>query len=259
VAGRAHLKAVPSWDDYLSGFHAERAGITERVLRLATSGGRDAYAWLLEAVPGRPGDVVDLACGSAPLWPVLGESARSWTGVDASDGELALAAERGAASLVRADVTALPLPDRCADVVVCAMSLQLVQPLERALAEVARVLRPGGTFVATVPVNRPVLPRDLRVLLPVLTALRSRLGYPNDDALEDPARAFADAGLTLGGDERLRFGLPVPDADAGRLWLESLYLPGVPAERVAAAGRAVERAVPTVLPVPVRRLVATRR
>ena len=41
----------------------------------------------------------------------------------------------------------LPLPDACADAVVCTLVLCSVDDVRASLAEVRRVLRPGGTFV----------------------------------------------------------------------------------------------------------------
>jgi hypothetical protein len=67
-----------NWDGYLEGFHAERPGITESVLRRARAGGTDPYDWLAEVVP-RRGRVLDLGCGSAPLFRALeGLSSLPW-------------------------------------------------------------------------------------------------------------------------------------------------------------------------------------
>ena len=48
-----------------------------------------------------------------------------------------------------ADLVQLPLPDQAVDVVVCALALTHVPEMERALAEFARVLRPGGHLVVS--------------------------------------------------------------------------------------------------------------
>jgi SAM-dependent methyltransferase len=57
------------------------------------------------------------------------------------------------ALLLQADVCALPLLDRTVDVVVSANVLEHVADDERALAEIFRVLRPGGRAVIVIPLD----------------------------------------------------------------------------------------------------------
>ena len=57
------------------------------------------------------------------------------------------------ALLLQADVCALPLEDECVDVALSANLLEHVPDDQRALAEIARILRPGGRAVIVVPVN----------------------------------------------------------------------------------------------------------
>jgi len=96
--------------------------------------------------------------------------ATSYVGLDLAHGELRLAAARGL-PVAQADAARLPVADRSVDAVVCSMAVQLL-PLERALAEVRRVLRPGGIFVATLPTDRPLSTRDRVRWGSVLIALR---------------------------------------------------------------------------------------
>lgn len=57
----------------------------------------------------------------------------------------------GPARLAQGDVTALPVASRCADLVVCWDVLEHLSTPDRAIAEVARVLRPGGLAVLALP------------------------------------------------------------------------------------------------------------
>ena len=168
-----------TWDRYLERFHASRPGITEAVLRrsLHTGGGAviDPYRWLAEAVPAR-GRMLDLGCGSAPLWKEL--TGRDYLGLDPSDAELAAARAAGAGPLLRASAAAIPLRGGSLDVVACSMSLMVFSPLPQALADVARVLRPGGRLVATAPAGGPLRGRDILVVAGLLAALGRTPGYP---------------------------------------------------------------------------------
>lgn len=245
--------APVDWRSYLVGFHAERSGITENLLSPATDDdGRSPYDWLAEVVP-RGARVLDLACGSAPTGDLL--DAATYVGLDLSPEELALAAARGL-PVAQADAARLPIADGGVDVVVCSMSLQLL-PLEPALAEVRRVLRPGGTFAATVPTSRPMPAGHALRWGRLLASLRTAsLSYPNDDALASPGGPLAAAGLTLLSDDARGFRVDVAsEAVADRL-LDGLYLPDVPPERVEAARRVAHRWVGQRTTVPVRRLVA---
>ena len=197
--------------------------------------------------------MLDLACGSAPTGELL--RAASYLGLDLSHAELRLGAARGL-RVAQADAARLPVADAAVDVVVCSMALQLL-PLEPALAEVRRVLRPGGTFVATVPTNRPMPVRDALRWARVLVALRARsLSYPNDDALAAPGDRFAAAGLPLRSDDSRGFGLDVASQDVADRLLDGLYLPDVPPARMTAARTVVHGWVGRRTTVPVRRLVA---
>jgi SAM-dependent methyltransferase len=246
------------WADYLAGFHTDRPGITERVLSRAGGGDEgDPYDWLAAAVPGG-GRVLDLACGSAPVQPRL--PGRAYVGIDLSAAELSLARHRAAGRLVRGSASTLPTADGSIDVVVCAMALQVLTPLPSTLAEIARVLAPGGRLVATMPDRGPLRVADLPTITGLLGVLGRGLGYPNDRLLPHLPALLARAGLRLLGDERRRYNYRLTDTADAETFLASLYLPGLPARRYRAALallRTMARARVT-LPVPVRRIVALR-
>jgi ubiquinone/menaquinone biosynthesis C-methylase UbiE len=115
--------------------------------------------------------VVDLACGpgnfSRPFAATVGPEGLV-VGVDASPTMLARAAADIEASgvqnlaLVRADATALPFDDASFDAASCFAALHLFAEPLAAIAEMRRVLRPGGRIALMTSVRRGVFP-DLLV------------------------------------------------------------------------------------------------
>lgn len=245
------------WEQYLADFHAGWPGITEQVLGRARDRDGDAYDWLADAVPPQR-RVVDVACGSAPLWSRL--PGRTYLGVDVCAAELAAARARGAGHLVRGDATALPVADAGIDVVTCSMALQVLTPLPVVLAEISRILVPGGHLAATVPDRRPLHLGDVPVLTGLLAALGRGLGYPNDEPLRRLPDALTAVGLRRLADQRRRYGFLLRSRADADLFLASLYLPGLPAARYRAAQRMLRTfaRVGAQVPIPVRRIVATR-
>jgi len=267
-AANASAAAVfeADWTSYLRRYHDERPGITEELLGPARDrAGRSPYDWLLEATPAG-GLVVDIGCGSAPVGRRLAPGT-PYLGVDRSAGELGRAQAdgltAGPAGLVRADLGALPVCSGGAVAVVASMALMAVPRLDAVLAEVARVLRPGGTLVATVPVREPADGDGsidcFREMLSVLG--QDGLAYPEPlDPSELHAR-FAGAGLDLVGDEPGRFIRTVTGPDC-EMVARSFYAVGAGADAEAtAAARLRDRLVGDKcdLGYPLRRLIARRR
>lgn len=97
-------------------------------------------------------DVLDAACGTGRYALPLAEAGARVSGVDATPEMLArarqTAQERGLALDLRdGDLRALPFGDESFDVAVCALALCHVPDLRPVMAELARVLRPGGRLV----------------------------------------------------------------------------------------------------------------
>lgn len=91
------------------------------------------------------GDVVDVGCGQAPYRPMFPPRVRRYVGVDRSRVPVP------GIELIDGDAHDLPLPDASFD---AAVSFQALEHMERptdCLCEMARVLRPGGRLVVTVP------------------------------------------------------------------------------------------------------------
>jgi demethylmenaquinone methyltransferase/2-methoxy-6-polyprenyl-1,4-benzoquinol methylase len=86
--------------------------------------------------------VLDLACGTGDLCRELSAAGLRPIGADLSFGMLASA--RTDAPLVHGDALRLPFPDRAVDAVTCGFALRNFIDLDAFLAEVGRVVRPGG-------------------------------------------------------------------------------------------------------------------
>lgn len=123
-------------------------------------------AQLAGVAPGRR--VVDVACGSGATALLLARELGCVTvGVDL--GARAIAETRDAArpgeraSFLLGDAEALPLPDDGFDVALSECSLCTFPDKPRAIAEMARVVRPGGTIaIADVTADLDALPDALR-------------------------------------------------------------------------------------------------
>lgn len=248
--------ASEEWDEYLTGFHADRAGITERVLAHSTEAdGTTAYDWVAARIP-RTGLLVDIACGSAPLWTP--DLSGRYLGIDASAAELELADRRGAQALIHGTADTIPVADGAAAVVVCSMALQVLPDIPGILTEIQRILTPDGEFVAIVPTS-PTGAKDLAFGAGLARAAGGMLGYRNDAALHRPNSLFAAHGLTVTEDARrtYRYDLTSPGAPADAA--ASLYLRGGRAGREpnVAAYLEHEARQGRSMPVPIRRILAS--
>jgi SAM-dependent methyltransferase len=251
------------WDRYVTEYHDANPGITEDVLADARDdGGRSPYDWLVEGLPAGAATVVDVGCGSGPVAGML--PGIRVVGVDRSAGELARARADGRLRLLcRAEATALPVAGGCADAAVASMTLMILAPLEAVLAEVARVLRPGGTLVATVPVRAATPgPAGTPAFADILGAL-GQVGaqYPEPLVGPDLRRRFAAAGLSLDRYDSAMFARTVRGPDDAARVVRSFYAPGAGPDRLAAATEELQRRVrsaPVALTYRIRRLVAHR-
>ena len=109
---------------------------------------------LLQALPkGRLGRLLDIGCGTGGLLEKLSPRIEEGLGIDASRDMLALArsrlTERGLTHIAvrQADMYRLPLLDAGFDAVTLHMVLHYAEDPAAALAEAARVLRPGGRLL----------------------------------------------------------------------------------------------------------------
>ncbi|RKG74655.1 class I SAM-dependent methyltransferase [Corallococcus exercitus] len=261
-------------ESYLLDFHARLAGVTSRwfadapVQAEAASRGfttssvrqpgetaSSTYALLEAVVPGdaRPLTVLDLACGDGHLLELLArrkQPGMSLVGLDMSAHELDAARARlnGAATLIQGRAQSLPFGDASVDVVLSHLALMLMDDVETVLAELLRVLKPGGQV--SIVVGGDMVPGQAlevfaALLKPVLSAEAvppAKLGDARvrsvDGLRELFAKGFADVtvrSLSVQGDgsprEVWESLLTTYDADrlspAARASLEAAFLQAV--------------------------------
>jgi SAM-dependent methyltransferase len=98
--------------------------------------------------------ILDLGCGDGIFGSLL-FTHDDVLGIDASVDEARLARRTGVyRHVVAADIQAIPLPADSVNTVVSNCVMEHVDDLDRALAEIVRVLRPGGIFAFTTPSDR---------------------------------------------------------------------------------------------------------
>jgi ubiquinone/menaquinone biosynthesis C-methylase UbiE len=88
-------------------------------------------------------DVFEAGCGTGLLLREAAAVARSAVGLDLSRGMLGPARARGL-TVVQGSLTHVPLPSESFDLVYSMKVLAHVPPIESAVAELARLVRPGG-------------------------------------------------------------------------------------------------------------------
>jgi ubiquinone/menaquinone biosynthesis C-methylase UbiE len=127
---------------------------------------------ILEGLP--TGRALDVACGSGRHALYLASLGHEVIGVDATPAMLALArAKSSDIDFREGHFDALPLADDSVDVVTCALALCHEREVAPAIAEIARVLRPGGTAVVS----------DMH---PVSTSAGGAAAFPSKDGKSVP-------------------------------------------------------------------------
>lgn len=100
--------------------------------------------------PLAPSRVLDAACGTGRYSAHLAARGHEVIGVDRSAAMLARARAKLPQSTFReGDLEALPLADASVDAVVCALALVHLPLVSAAVAELARVVRPGGRVIVS--------------------------------------------------------------------------------------------------------------
>ena len=92
--------------------------------------------------------VLDVGCGEGQVARRAASEGAQVVGLDPTAAQIEVARERGGGPVyLRARAEALPCGDGSFDTVLVCLALEHVDRFEQAIAEVARVLEPGGRFV----------------------------------------------------------------------------------------------------------------
>lgn len=168
---------------------------------LLFGGGREWVCSLAE------GAVLEIAVGTGRNLPHYRDGVRL-TGVELSPAMLAIARARARnlghdVDLRVGDAQALEFPNECFDSVVSTLSLCTIPDEHAAVAEVRRVLRPGGRFLLLEHVRSPVLPIRLaeRLLEPLM------LRFKGDHLLREPVDHLHAEGFVIERLERSKLGI----------------------------------------------------
>ena len=153
------------------------------------------------------GEVLEIAVGTGRNLPFYPEGVRL-TGIELSPKMLAIAHRRArelnaGLDLRTGDAQDLPFPDASFDTVVATLALCTIPDDRRAVAEAARVLRPGGRLLLLEHVRSPLLPvRLAQTVLNPLAVLLDR-----DHLLREPLHHVEAEGLIVERLERSRLGI----------------------------------------------------
>lgn len=113
----------------------------------------EAYEPLLDALALRPGErFLDVGCGTGHLLAAAARRGAETVGVDLSEEGVRVArgvSPRSTVLVARGE--SLPFPEASFDCVAAAGSLEHFLDIPRGLAEMSRVLRPGGRLLVVVP------------------------------------------------------------------------------------------------------------
>jgi ubiquinone/menaquinone biosynthesis C-methylase UbiE len=120
---------------------------------------RPGFRWQLEItfrmLEANQGKVLDVGCASGVVTDALRNRGLSVVGIDFSPGMINQARHRipcdNAVQFCRADAEYLPFPDGSFDYVICLGVLEFLYDFRQLIAEIARVLRPRGLAVFSIP------------------------------------------------------------------------------------------------------------
>ncbi len=143
--------------------------------------------------------VAEISCGRGEALRLAGLAIQTGVGIDISLNMLEPARadlDPAHITLVQGDATALPLADACFDTVFMLGGIHHVNDRQALFREVARILKPGGSFCWREPVSDFFLWRWLRA---IIYRLSPELDHQTERPLlyRETAPVLEDAGMTL--------------------------------------------------------------
>ena len=178
MTGGSNLDNRSYYDDFSGWYERERGHGYHQMI--------DDLAGETVARYGRGGEVLEIGCGTGLILERVRSFASRAVGVDISPGMLARAHERGL-QVMQGSATALPLADASFDCVYSFKVLAHVEDIRTALAEMARVTRPGGWVLAEF-----YNPYSLRYLIKALKPATAVSDSTNDTAVYTRYDSVAD-------------------------------------------------------------------
>ena len=219
--------------------------------------------------------VLDLGCGSGGAARTAARTVGPEgmvVGIDSSPECITAAQERTAEDLPvlyrRGDAQAMGnVPDRTFDCVVASMVLEQVADLDRTVAEIFRVLRPGGRLVATVSAFDRLRPIDASFMGAVIAvvgrhapgALAGRASRASMPQEPRDQLAFKEAGMATVEEQDVQFAAVMEDLDDAWAVFSRTYIAQVLDEDGREdLRRVLERRMPHTLYLPLRFLRSRR-
>jgi ubiquinone/menaquinone biosynthesis C-methylase UbiE len=197
----ARLDNRAYYDDFAGWYERERGHGYHRML--------DDLEVDLVARYGKGARVLEVGCGTGLILGRVAQFAAGAAGIDLSGGMLAGARARGL-DVVQASATALPWADESFDVVYSFKVLAHVADIRTAMAEMARVCRPGGHVLAEF-----YNARSLRRLVKALKPASAVSAQTDDEAVftrydsADDIRGYLPAELEWETSRGIRIVTPV--------------------------------------------------
>ena len=121
---------------------------------IAVMGNGFLYSWVARTIessePRRSLSILDAACGDGILSRYVSKR-HDYAGIDFSSRLLHRARRYNHVACYRADLGHIPFSNHCFDVVVSLQALQYMEHPRRAVEQMARVLKPGGKLLLSLP------------------------------------------------------------------------------------------------------------
>ena len=191
--------------------YATEKGLLGRRAVYEYADGPDAPGLAIEAVlQARPRRVLEVGCGPGEAAERIAASGADVEAIDISERMVELTCARGVRARV-GDVQELPFENESFDAALAGWMLYHVPDVERALAELARVLRPAGRLVAVT--NGVDHLRELRELLGA--------DFPTRSFSDENARALLEHHFAEVEERRLGGWINFPDRSTVQSYIDA--------------------------------------